>query len=240
MPQSHVTDEPRAREAADARGSAPGQQPDADAWLDEAEPLPRRPRRRLLTPLPLALLAALAIACGFIAGALVEKGQGGGTGASSTGGGFASRLAALGGGSGARSGSAAGALGTAGARAAGSSGSATVGQVAYVSGHTLYVTTAEGDTVKVTASAAASISRTVNASVASIHPGETVLVTGARAASGAISAEAIRVGGSAAGGLGGGALFGGSTSGASSRSSRSRQSGGAAGGGEPALFGSGG
>ena len=44
-------------------------------WLDEPEELPRRPRRRLLTPLPLALLGVLLIACGFIGGVLVEKGQ---------------------------------------------------------------------------------------------------------------------------------------------------------------------
>ena len=52
-----------------------------DEWLDQPEELPRRPRRRLLTPVPLALLAALLIACGFVGGVLVQKGQGGTTSA---------------------------------------------------------------------------------------------------------------------------------------------------------------
>ncbi len=43
------------------------------------EELARRPRRRLLgtggNPIPLALLGVLLIACGFIGGVLVEKGQ---------------------------------------------------------------------------------------------------------------------------------------------------------------------
>lgn len=46
---------------------------------DDFQALPPRPRRRLLgaggSPIPLALLGVLLIACGFIAGVLVEKGQ---------------------------------------------------------------------------------------------------------------------------------------------------------------------
>ena len=59
-----------------------------DDWLDEPLELPRRPRRRLLTPVPLTLLGVLLIAGGFIGGVLVEKGQ---TSSSSTAGGTASR-----------------------------------------------------------------------------------------------------------------------------------------------------
>ncbi len=50
-----------------------------DEWLEEPEELPRRPRRRLLgtgaNPVFLALLAVLLIACGFIGGVLIEKGE---------------------------------------------------------------------------------------------------------------------------------------------------------------------
>ena len=46
-----------------------------DEWDEPIEELPPRPRRRLLAPVPLALLGVLLIACGFIAGVLVEKGQ---------------------------------------------------------------------------------------------------------------------------------------------------------------------
>jgi hypothetical protein len=207
-----------------------------DEWLDEPVELPRRPRRRLLAPVPLALMGVLLIACGFIAGVLVEKGQtpsGSAVAAAST---LSSRFAALrgsasGGGASAASGPAGAALaGRAGGFAGAGGGGATAGQVAYLSGSTLYVTTAEGNTVKVTTSPATSVTRTVKASVKGIHPGETVTATGATGAQGAISAESIRVG--AGGGLG--ALFNGS--GTAPGKSQNRRTGG----GEPALFGGGG
>jgi len=234
-----------------------------DDWLEEPDELPRRPRRRLLTPLPLSLLGVLLVACGFIGGVLVEKGQGSSTSAGGAGAaGLASRFAALRGGSSTAAGASAEASGSgssgagssgagssgAGASGSGSSGAArqgaggfagalagggaTAGQVAFVSGSTLYVTTAEGNTVKVKTSPGSTVTKTVTASVSGIHPGETVVVTGANT-NGTISAESIRVG--AGGGLGGiGALFGGS-----GRSARGSGSGSAGSGGEPALFGEG-
>jgi hypothetical protein len=226
-----------------------------DAWFEEAEELPPRPRRRVLAPLPLALLAALAIACGFIAGVLVEKGQEGGSGSTAgAGGAFASRLAVLRGGTGSSSagtgsssssstgsgsaatGSSTGARGLAGASGAG--GTATVGQVAYADKGTLYVTTSEGNTVKVTAAAGASVTKTVKASIKAIHPGETVIVAGTSAANGAVAASSIRVG-SVAGAIGGGsALFGGSgAAGSGASSGSSSGSGSGASTGEPQLFG---
>ncbi len=219
-----------------------------DEWYEEPAELPRRPRRRLLgaggSPIPLALLGVLLIACGFIGGVLVEKGQGS-SNASGASGGLASRFAALraagrgtGGGRTAAGGAGAGALFGGGGASGSGSGSggggagATIGQVAYVSGHTLYVTDAEGNTVKVTTSAASTVTKTVKASVKGIHPGETVIVTGSAGANGAIGAESIRVGEASGGGLG--ALFGaGGGAGGGSRSS-------SAGGGSPegpALFG---
>ena len=231
-----------------------------DAWLEEDEELPPRPRRRVLAPFPLALLAALAIACGFIAGVLVEKGQSGGsTAPAGVGGALASRLSALRGGtagsgaagSGQSSGSSTGS-GSAGTGSLGSArgltgaagaagGSATVGQVAYADKGTLYVTTSEGNTVKVTAAPGASVTKTVKASIKAIHPGETVIVAGTSAANGAVSASSIRVGSIAGASGGGSALFGSSgtaAAGASSGSSSSGSSGGGS-GGEPQLFGKG-
>jgi hypothetical protein len=180
-----------------------------DEWLDEPEELPRRPRRRLLTPIPLALLAALLIACGFIGGVLVEKGQGGtasASGAASSG--FASRLAALKGaapgagaagagtGGGASSASGSGPKGGSGAfpglgGAAG--GGVTTGEVAYVRGNTLYVTDSQGNTVKVNASASSKVTKTVSSKAQSIHPGSTVVVLGSKASNGSISATSITV-----------------------------------------------
>jgi hypothetical protein len=202
---------------------APATEPlEQDTWLPDAEELPRRPRRRLLTPLPLALLGVLLIALGFIAGVLVEKGQGSSSSSSvaGTGGGFASRLRAL---AGARSGSAPGS----GTSAAGGFTRPTAGTVAYLEGATLYVTNAEGDTIKVTTSAGTSVTKNVKSSVGAIHPGETVAVTGASSANGVVSAEAITVGASGASGLA--SLFGGLGS--------SRRGANSTGAGEPQLFG---
>jgi hypothetical protein len=223
---------------------------ETDQWVEDSyEELPPRPRRRLLAPAPLALLGVLLIACGFIGGVLVEKGQ---TSSSSTGAGgaagLASRFAALRGASGVSSGVGTGAgaagrgSGAAGgfvASGSGASGSATIGQVAYIDGSTLYVTNAEGNTVKVKTSQASTVTKTVKAEVKSIRPGETVVITGATGAKGEVSAESIRVGG-AGGGLG--ALFGGSGRGAGGGGGGgggTRGSGGSP-GGEPALFGKGG
>jgi hypothetical protein len=212
-------------------------QQEPDEWPQEHEELPRRPRRRLLgtggraggNPIPLGMLGVLLIACGFIGGVLVEKGETSsgrstGSGAATS---LASRFRALRGGTGVASAGA-------GSGAAGSSTGftrPTSGTVAYLAGRTLYVTNAEDNTVKVTTSAATSVTKTVNASIRGIHPGETVTVTGATGSNGAVSAESISVG---AGGGGLAALFG--SAGANTGAGKS----GAGGGGEPSLFGSGG
>jgi hypothetical protein len=218
-----------------------------DEWIEEPEELelPRRPRRKLLgvggNPVALALLGVLLIACGFIGGVLVEKGENSSNSSSGGASSLASRFAALragasgtgasgASGSGARSGSGAAAGGLVGG-ASGSGGGftrPTAGTVAYLDGSTLYVTNAEGNTVKVTTSAGTTVNKTVKSAVKSIHPGETVTITGETGAGGTISAESISVGSS---GGGFAALFGGS--GARGGSSGSAHSAG----GEPALFG---
>lgn len=230
---------------------------DHEEWLGEpaAPELPRRPRRRLLgvggNPIPLALTGVLLIACGFIGGVLVEKGQ---SSSSSTGGGasgLAERFAALRGAAGAGGGGAGGrgagrsGPGTAAASLFGTGGAgngtggfgATVGQVTYVSGSTLYVTNAEGNTIKVKTSDASTVSKTVKSDVKGIHPGETVIVTGSAGSGGAVEAESVRVSETGAGG-GLGALFGGGVRGGRRGDGGSGASVSASGGGgEPALFG---
>ncbi len=207
---------------------------DDQGWDEPVEDLPRRPRRRLLgvggNPIALALLSVLLIACGFIGGVLVEKGQSTSSSSAGTAGtGLASRFAALRGGGVGGGGSSGGGAGATGA---------TTGQVAYLSGSTLYVSTTEGNTVKVTTSPASTITKTVKAEVKGIHPGETVLVTGTAGKNGTISAESIRVGAGGAGGGGLGALFGGSGAGGGGRGGTGGSSSST--GGEPALFGKGG
>jgi hypothetical protein len=212
---------------------------DEDDWLDEPEELPRRPRRRLLgaggNPIFLALLGLLLIACGFIGGVLIEKGE---TSSSSPTGSAASSLAsrfrALRG----------GAAGAGASAAGGSSGSSsgfarpTAGTVSFLSGDTLYVTTSEGNTVKVTTSPGTTVTKSVKTSVSGIHPGETVTVTGEAGTGGAVSAESISVGSAAGGGLA--ALFGGAggSGGGTGSAGRGGAASGGAGGGQ-ALFGGG-
>ena len=205
-------------------------------WLPDEEELPARPRRRLLAPLPLSLLGLLLIACGFIGGVLVEKGQSSGASSSGagSGAGLAARFAALRAGSGGGSATPTGGAGL--SAGSGGPGGATVGQVSFISSGTLYVTTAEGNTVKVTPSPGATITKTVKSDVKGIHPGETVLVTGAANATGAVSAESIRASASVAGGGGLGALLGGGGSGGGGAGGKS----GSGAGGGPVLFGPGG
>lgn len=194
-----------------------------EPWLPEAEELPRRPRRRLLAPLPLSLLAVLLLALGFIGGVLVEKGQGSSaTSAGASSSGLGARLRGARGALGTGAGSSAA---TGSSRAGGGFVRPTVGTVAYLEGSTLYVTNSEGNTVKVTTSPATSVTKNVKGTVDAIHPGETVTITGASASGGAVSAEAITVG-SSGGAFAG--LFGGG----------SRRSSSAVPGGQ-SLFGSG-
>jgi hypothetical protein len=197
---------------------------DQDDWLDDAEELPRRPRRRLLSPVPLALIGILLILCGFIGGVLVEKGQTSSSSSTGAGAGLASRFAALRGGG-------TGTTGSSGAGAFAPGAGATAGSVSFLSGSTLYVTNSEGNTVKVDTSPGTTVTKTVKAEVKGIRPGETVTVTGPTGASGAVTAESIRVGAGGGGGLA--ALFGGAGSSPRGGSSSSKS-------GEPALFGSGG
>lgn len=204
-------------------------------WPDDESELPRRPRRRLLAPVPLALLAVLLIACGFIGGVLVQKGQGGTALPSGGASGFPAGLAALKGavpGAGAAGGaSPAGGAGAKGGtspfpRLGGAgSGGVTTGEVAYVRGNTLYVTDSQGNTVKVSAAAGSKVTKTVSTKASSIHPGATVVVLGSKAKNGSISASSISVSSAA--------------SGNATSAGRSSSSAGAGSSSAPTLFGPG-
>lgn len=197
-----------------------------EEWLDEPQELPRRPRRKLFSPIPTVLLVVALIAGAFFAGVQVQKGQS----SSSSSGGLPAGLAALrgsGAGTGAfgsartSSGGGAGFFGGGGGGFPGGGGLAgglTTGEVSYVSGSTLYVTSGEGNTVKVSAPKGTKVSKTVSTNVHSIHPGDTVIVRGSQSGSGAVTASAITVSsagsatgtGSSSGSSGGGSqqLFG--------------------------------
>ncbi len=226
---------------ADPQASSDYEPTYADDYDDEPrdDELPARPRRRLLAPIPVALLAVLMAACGFIVGVLVEKGQtssGSGTSAA----GLAARFGSLRSGATGASG-AAGAASAFGARAGGFFGTgagasaSTDGEVSFVEGETLYVVNGEGNTVKVKTSPGATITKTVTAKVAGIHPGETVVATGTTGAGGVVEADSIRVGSS---GSGIGSLFGSGGSSSSTGTSKSTAGNGTS-SSSPPLFGGG-
>lgn len=165
-------------------------------WTEELEELPPRPRRKLLTPLTGALLAVLIAACGFIGGVLVEKGQG-------------SSSPSLGGLTPRNLQRAFAAAPTAG----GPSGNVTAGQVSSVEGRTLYVSSGQGNTVRVKVPVGESVSRTTTTSVHAIHPGDTVIVQGSSGKGGVIQATSVRATQASSGASGGSSvlnqLFGG-------------------------------
>jgi hypothetical protein len=191
-----------------------GREPEED-WLEEPDELPRRPRRKLLAPVPAALLVALLVAGGFFAGVKVEKGQS----ASATSSGVPAALAGLraaGGRSSSRAGSSSGGgsafpAGAGFLGGGGRAGGLTTGEVSYVSGSTLYVTSGEGNTVKVNAPAGTNVTKTVSTSVHSIHPGDTVIVRGSQGAGGNVTASSISISAAGSGSGAGGSGAGGST-----------------------------
>jgi hypothetical protein len=149
--------------------------------------LPRRPRRRLVTPVTLALTGVLIAALGFIGGVQVQKHQGG-TRASGRAGAFTRGGFTPGG--------------------AGGASNATVGSVANVNGHTFYVTDTSGATVKVKTDGNSKVTRTAVSSVHEVHPGDTVIVQGTKSSSGTVTASSVTATAkNAGGGLAG--LFGG-------------------------------
>jgi len=157
--------------------------PERDEWdeLSEEE-LPPRPRNRFLRPLPIALLALLIASTGFLAGVLVQKGNGGSNGGGLPSGAELPGLASAGG-----SGDGASALP---AFASASQESAASGTVSSVDGDTIYVKEADGTVVAVRAQDGSTITRDAVVGARAIHPGDSVVVQGSKNGS-TVSASAI-------------------------------------------------
>jgi hypothetical protein len=133
------------------------------------EELPRRPRRKLVSPVTATLAAVLIAALGFIGGVQVQKSSAGSATGSPRAAGFARGFTP--GGSGASD--------------------ATIGTVANVNGKTLYVTDSSGATIRVKTTGSSKIARTAVAKVGAVHPGDTVIVQGAKSSSGTVKATSI-------------------------------------------------
>jgi hypothetical protein len=139
-------------------------------WDDDGddEVIPPRPRGRLLRPLPLALIALIIAAAGFLGGIEAQKGsESGSGGAAGPGGGGLPNFAAL--------------KESAGATTGGASASAsTNGTVTSVEGRTIYVKESDGTTVAVKVGDGATVTRDSNVATKKIHPGDTVVVQGSK------------------------------------------------------------
>jgi hypothetical protein len=182
---------------------------DAGEWPDAAAEVAVRNRAPRLTPLPGGLLALVIAAIGFVGGVLIEKGQTG----SSSGGALPAGLSSAPG-------------GPAGALSPAQPGGATptLGTVANVSGRTLYVTDAQGNTIKVLTSKSSTVTRSADSKVADVHPGDTVVIQGQKRRSGTVKAQSIQA---SAAGTGGASLFGGAGPSGTTPSGSSQSSGGA-------------
>ena len=141
-------------------------------------------RRKKLPALTAALALAVAIALGLIGGVEAQKHWGASSSAApARPGGFPGGFAGRG----------AGAGGFAGLGGAGASG--TNGTVTLIKGSTLYVTDATGNTVLVKTTAGSTVKKTVSGTIKSVHPGDSVTVTGTHNTDGSYSANAITIGG---------------------------------------------
>lgn len=188
--------------------------PDARDVSGELAAPPRRP----LPWATLALAGCVVAAGAFAAGALVEKshlhGSSGGTGTSAAGGGYRGGAGGYG-----YLGPGAGTAGT-GGRFGGPGSGVTFGTVKSVDGSTIYVTDAQGKTVKVTTNSSTRVTESKEGSVGDIEPGQSVTVRGDAQSNGDIAATTVAQG-SPGGFLGRGGQGGGQAGG---------QAGGAAGG----------
>jgi hypothetical protein len=213
--------------------------PNLGAGIDDEtdwDDAPIVPRARMPRPTKLLLvvvLAAAAFAGGIFAQRHWGKSSGSGSGGSASS--AASRFAGAGaGGSGAGRRFGGAATGTTGG--AGAFGGATIGQVAYLRGSTLYVTTTDGNTVKVAVPRGTPVTKSVTTTVRAVRPGDTVVVRGSAGKGGTVSAQSVSIGG-AGGGFGGGATgFGGGGGGATGFGGGG---GGQSGSGAPTGFGGG-
>jgi hypothetical protein len=145
-------------------------------------------RRKKLPAITAALALAVAVAGGVVGGVEVQKHWGASTSAAATGrpAGFAGFAGRFGGGGGAPGGGGGG--GAPGAPA-------TTGTVTLIKGSTLYVTDASGNTVLVHTTATSKVDKTVAGTIKTVHPGDSVTVSGSQNSDGSYSARQITIGG---------------------------------------------
>jgi hypothetical protein len=166
------------------RSAAPraGMPVESTRALDDALwPAQARGRRINLAPLTTLLSVALIALLGLWGGAELQKHQGGSSTSAAAAGPAAGFARRFGGGTGAGS-----ATGTGAA-----TGGATVGTVTVISGKTLYLTSSSGAIVKATLTGSTTYSRNAKATKASLKPGDTAIVEGAKNSAGVVVATSV-------------------------------------------------
>jgi hypothetical protein len=161
---------------------------DGDTTEEESSVTHRRPRRRFFNRRSAALAALLTCAAGFYAGISVEKSQLSSTASAATT--TAARPAGATGaaGTGAPGGGAAGRFGGGGG---GAGGNASIGTISSVNGNTIYLTDTTGNTVKVTFSGTTKLTKSLDVSKSSLHPGDAVVVQGVKNSGGTLVATSV-------------------------------------------------
>lgn len=153
-------------------------------------------RRKGIPRVTIILGVGLLAAATFLAGIEAQKQWGG---SSSNGGRFGGRGAAFGAGAGTgTTGANGGAQGTGFFRGGG--GGLATGTVKLVQGSTIFVTTTDGNTVKVTVPSSTTITKSVKTKLSGVQPGDTVTAIGTASSDGVIKATSVRLGDTGFGG----------------------------------------
>jgi hypothetical protein len=144
-------------------------------------------RRKKLPAFTAALALAVAVTGGLVGGVEVQKHWGASTSSATSARAAVFAARARGGASGVSG--AGGFPGFGGGAATG-----TTGTVTLIKGSTLYVTDASGNTVLVHTTAGSAVQKTVAGTIKTVHPGDSVTVTGTKASDGSYSARQITIG----------------------------------------------
>ncbi|MFI0895447.1 hypothetical protein [Streptomyces sp. NPDC020983] len=158
------------------------------------------PPRRGLPWLTLALSACVVAAGAFIGGVYVEKHHLNGSPSQNP---FAAAGSGRTGGAGATAGAGRGFGGTGAGTGTGAGGGLTFGTVKLVDGDTIYLTDAQGNTVKVTTTGSTKVTESRAGKVADLKAGQTVTVRGTADSSGNVAATTVTEGATTPGGFGG-------------------------------------
>src|SRR5205823_4824544 len=160
---------------------------DTAVYPEELGTTTAAPPRRRLGPGTVLLVFALVAAAGFFGGVKVEKSRVSPANSTAS---FASAARTTGRTTTTVAGGAAGRA-AAGAGAFAGGGGAVAGTVKLVDGVNVYVTDAQGNVVKIVTNAGSTVTKTVEGTVADIHPGDTVIVQGQDQPDGSVAATRV-------------------------------------------------